>query len=416
VIAEVGGTVGDIESLPFLEAIRQIRLEQDPGEVLNIHLTLLPYIRASQEVKTKPTQQSVGRLREIGIQPDILICRTEKTMTPDLFEKISLFCNVRKSAVIEEKDVEFSIYQVPIQLRQHGLDDLVLEMLGIDAPRGDLSEWEKILEVLGDGGPTAEIAVVGKYVELHDAYKSIYESLTHGGIANRAQVKIRKVSAQDVERHGPEKLLAGVAGVLVPGGFGHRGTEGKIAAVRYARERGIPFFGICLGLQCAVIEFARNVCGLENAHSTEFRPETPHPVISLLDEQKDVVDMGGTMRLGAYPCRLRPGTLASAAYAAEEILERHRHRWEFNNEYRATLESHGMGVSGTYPEKDLVEIVEIREHPWFVAVQFHPEFKSKPTSAHPLFREFVTAALEHSRSGGSEGSKGASAIGRAATK
>jgi len=411
VIAEVGGTVGDIESLPFLEAIRQIRLERDPGEVLNIHLTLLPYIRASQEIKTKPTQQSVGRLREIGIQPDILICRTEKAMTPDLFEKISLFCNVRKSAVIEEKDVDFSIYEVPILLREHGLDDLILELLGMEAPPGDLTEWERMLEVLADGGPTVEIAVVGKYVELHDAYKSIYESLTHGGIANRARVRIRKVAAEAVERQGPEALLDGVGGVLVPGGFGHRGSDGKIEAIRYARERRIPFFGICLGLQCAVIEFARNVCGLAGAHSTEFDPATPHPVISLLDEQKNVVDKGGTMRLGAYPCRLGAGTLAMKAYGAPEVRERHRHRFEFNNGYRALFESHGMTFSGIYPEKDLVEIVECRDHPWFVAVQFHPEFKSRPTSAHPLFREFVAAAVACHAGGGS-----APSLGRAVTK
>ncbi len=401
VITEVGGTVGDIESLPFLEAIRQIRLEGEPGKVLNIHLTLLPYIRASQELKTKPTQQSVGRLREIGIQPDILVCRTEQAMTDEMIDKISLFCNVRRAAVIEERDVESSIYEVPLMLRDHGTDDLILDMLGIDAPEGDLSRWESMLSALLEkSGPTVEIAVVGKYVELHDAYKSIYESLTHAGIANRAKVKLRKVSAEEVAEKGPDSLLAGANGVLVPGGFGHRGTEGKIRAIGWARENSVPFFGICLGLQCAVIDLARNVCGIEGANSSEFDRECEHPVISLLEEQKDVVDKGGTMRLGAYPCHLTSGTIAREAYGADDISERHRHRYEFNNAYREQLQSNNIVFSGIYPEKDLVEIVEYRDHPWFVAVQYHPEFKSKPVDPHPLFREFVKAAVVQSGAAG----------------
>lgn len=396
VITEVGGTVGDIESLPFLEAIRQLRLECEPDQVLSIHLTLLPYIRASQELKTKPTQQSVGRLREIGIQPDILICRTEKPMTQEITDKISLFCNVRREAVIEEKDVDFSIYQVPFLLKDHGLDDLILDRLGLEAPQGNLDRWAEMLETLQAGGPKVEIAVVGKYVELHDAYKSIYESLTHASIANRASVSVRKVAAEDVARDGAEAHLSGVDGVLVPGGFGQRGTEGKIVAIRYARERSIPFFGICLGLQCAVIELARNVCGIEGANSSEFEDNPKHPVISLLEEQREVVDKGGTMRLGAYPCRLVPGTHAHEAYGKDTVSERHRHRYEFNNAYRDQLAEHGVVASGIYAEKDLVEIIEYRDHPWFVAVQYHPEFQSKPIEPHPLFRGFVEAALVHS--------------------
>jgi len=399
VITEVGGTVGDIESLPFLEAIRQMRLEGDPGKAINIHLTLLPYMRASQELKTKPTQQSVGRLREIGIQPDVLICRTEKPMTDEIIDKISLFCNVRRRAVIEERDVEYSIYEVPMMLREHGLDDLILEQLDLEAPPGDFSRWEAMLETLRAGGPRVEIAVVGKYVELHDAYKSIYEALTHAGIANRAKIDLRKVAAESVASDAPEAHLGSAHGVLVPGGFGQRGTEGKIRAVRFARERGIPFFGICLGLQCAVIELARNVCGLEGANSSEFEPDCPHPVISLLEEQRGVEEKGGTMRLGAYPCRIEEGTLAHRAYGVSEVNERHRHRFEFNNAYRERLREHGVLASGILAEKDLVEIVEYRDHPWFLAVQYHPEFRSKPVDPHPLFRDFVRAARARSEGG-----------------
>jgi CTP synthase len=394
-ITEIGGTVGDIESLPFLEAVRQFALERPRGDVLFLHVTLLPYLRASGEMKTKPTQQSVGKLREIGIQPDILVCRTEQPMTREMGQKISLFCNVRPEAVIEERDVAFSIYEVPVDLCRLGLDKLVTKHLGLPSDEGtDLSDWNEMLDNLRNLDKTCEIAVVGKYIQLHDAYKSIYESLSHAGYANRCKVKIRKIAAEDILTKGTE-LLAGVDGVLIPGGFGERGIEGKIQSIRWAREHGVPFFGICLGMQCAVIEYARNVLGLEGAHTLEHSPHTPHPVISLMADQEEVDQKGGTMRLGAYDCELVEGTLARSLYGKPLISERHRHRFEFNNDYRAQFEASEMAISGVNPQRDLVEIVELPEHPFFVGVQFHPEFKSRPLAAHPVFQGFVGAALEH---------------------
>ena len=400
VITEIGGTVGDIESLPFLEAIRQFVLEAGRGNAMFIHLTLLPYLRASQESKTKPTQHSVGKLREIGIQPDILICRTERGLNAEMRAKISLFCNVERRAVIDERDVEFTIYQVPLDLAAQNLDDLVLESLQIEGRSPlDLRSWRAMIDRMRTPRGQVVIAVVGKYIELHDAYKSIYESLTHGGIANDLDVVIKKVQAESVLDQGAESVLADVDGLLVPGGFGERGIEGKIKAVCHARETGLPYFGICLGMQVAVIELARNVLGLASASSTEIDPTTPHPVISLLAEQREISDMGGTMRLGAYACSLMPGSRAREAYQAEQVQERHRHRYEFNNQYREALENHGVRVAGVNEERDLVEIIEIVDHPWFVAVQFHPEFKSKPDRAHPLFREFVRAAWQRKTGG-----------------
>jgi CTP synthase len=393
VISEIGGTVGDIESLPFLEAIRQFGLEKGRHQVMYIHLTLLPYLNASGEVKTKPTQHSVGKLREIGILPDMLICRTEKSISAEARRKIALFCNVPVNAVIEEKDVDFSIYEVPLMLKRERVDELILKHFGLPYAEPDLSEWQAMLEALRTPKHETEIALVGKYIELTDAYKSIYEALTHAGIANDARVRFRKIQAQDVERDGVERHLAGVSGILVPGGFGDRGIEGKIEAIRYAREHRIPFLGICLGMQCACVEFGRNVVGLEGAHSTEFAPSTPHPVISLLEEQLKVVRKGGTMRLGAYPCRLLEGSRVFDAYGQPVIRERHRHRYEFNNDFREVFERHGMAFSGLSPDGSLVEIIELKDHPWFVGCQFHPEFRSKPVAPHPLFREFVRASL-----------------------
>ncbi|MEM7308060.1 MAG: CTP synthase [Planctomycetota bacterium] len=394
-ITEIGGTVGDIESLPFLEAIRQFALDRPPEDCLFVHITLLPYLRASGEMKTKPTQQSVGKLREIGIQPHTLICRTEQPLTEEMARKISLFCNVRREAVIEERDVDFSIYQVPTDLVAAGLDRIVMRHLRLpDEPETDLADWRAMLERIRAIRQTCEVAVVGKYIELHDAYKSIYESLAHAGIANDVDVRFRKIKAEDILDKGVE-LLEGVDGVLVPGGFGERGMEGKIESIRWARENGVPFFGICLGLQCAVIEYARNVVGLMDAHSIEHSPHTPHPVIHLMSSQEDIVDKGGTMRLGAYDCRITPGSRAHGLYEATDISERHRHRFEYNNDYRARLEEAGLIASGVHPELGLVEIVELPGHPFFVGVQFHPEFQSKPLQPHPIFRGFVAAAKAH---------------------
>lgn len=394
VITEIGGTVGDIESQPFLEAIRQFSLDVGKENCLYIHLTLIPYLRAAAELKTKPTQHSVQVLRQIGIQPDILICRTERSISRDDRAKIALFCNVPVDAVIEEKDKDFSVYEVPLSLVDNGLDELVVRKLGLRAGPLDLSHWRDLLHKLRNPKTEVTIAVVGKYSEHRDAYKSIYEAIDHGGIANNTQVLIQRIHAELVERDGPERLLSAVDGILVPGGFGERGISGKVEAIRFARERGIPFFGICLGMQCAVIEFARNAVELPCAHSTEFDKNTLHPVICLLDEQKKITDMGGTMRLGARPARLAPGSRAAKCYAAEEISERHRHRYEFNNAYRQQFVEHGMQFTGTSPDGSLVEIVEIPEHPWFLAVQFHPEFKSQPTGAHPLFAGFIGAAVK----------------------
>lgn len=394
VIVEIGGTVGDIESLPFLEAIRQLRLELGRGNSINIHLTLVPYIRAADEIKTKPTQHSVGKLREIGIQPDILLCRTEKPLSKKAKAKIALFCNVEEIAVFEAIDVD-EIYRIPLIFKQEKLDEIILKLLNLKCKDNDLKEWEKNV-VIPATAPKhhVKIAVIGKYIELQDAYKSIYEALRHGGIANNSKVEIKKVDAQEIEEKGVCLTLSDVDGILVPGGFGVRGIEGKISAIKYARENKIPYFGICLGMQTAVIEFARNVCGLKDANSTEFDKKTPYPMISLLEEQKKIKDMGGTMRLGLYPANLKKDTLTFKAYAKSKIEERHRHRYEFNNKFMKELEDKGMIFSGITPRGSLVELVELKDHPWFIGCQFHPEFRSKPDKCHPLFREFIKAALK----------------------
>ncbi|GIW97105.1 MAG: CTP synthase [Pirellulaceae bacterium] len=394
VITEIGGTVGDIESLPFLEAIRQFPISVGRENCLYIHLTLLPYLKSAGELKTKPTQHSVGQLRQIGIQPDILICRTEQPMSREERDKIALFCNLRPEAVIEERDKDFSIYEVPLSLVANGLDEQICDRLHLPSQAPDLEPLNDILHRLRNPQHEISIAVVGKYAEHKDAYKSIYEALDHAGIHHRAQIRISRIQSSDIEAEGPECLLSGHDGILIPGGFGERGIEGKVQAIRFAREKGIPLFGICLGMQCAVIEFARHVIGLKDAHSTEFDKDTPHPVICLLDEQREITHLGGTMRLGSQPARLLPGSRAHRAYGTEAIDERHRHRYEFNNVFRQQFEAHGMVFSGTSPDGGLVEIVELPDHPWFVAVQFHPEFKSKPTKAQPLFRDFVEAAIE----------------------
>jgi CTP synthase len=397
VITEIGGTVGDIESQPFLEAIRQFALDVGKENCLYIHLTLVPYLKAAGELKTKPTQHSVGLLRQIGIQPDVLICRTERELAREDREKIALFCNVPVDAVIEEKDKDFSIYEVPFSLHANQLDALIVRRFGLKTPEPELTEWHEILHRLRNPEHEVSIAVVGKYAGHRDAYKSIYESLDHAGIAHQTQVRVQAIHSEEIEREGPERLLSGFDGLLVPGGFGERGIEGKVDAIRFARERGIPFFGICLGMQCAVIEFARHVVQLDGANSTEFSKNTPQPVICLLDEQKSITDKGGTMRLGAQPARLETGSHAAACYGSDSIHERHRHRYEFNNVYRQQFAANGMQFSGTSPDGALVEIIELAEHPWFVAVQFHPEFKSKPTAAQPLFAGFIGAAIERHR-------------------
>jgi CTP synthase len=393
VITEIGGTVGDIESQPFLEAIRQFALDVGRENCIYIHLTLVPYLRAAAELKTKPTQHSVGALRQIGIQPDVLICRTEHPISADDKDKIALFCNVDRKAVIEERDKKLSIYEVPLSLENNGLDEILVERLRLPASPLDLSEWRAMVERITSPKYDVRIAVVGKYMKHRDAYKSVYESLDHAGIANRAKVHVVRVEAEEVDAKGAEEFLEGVDGILVPGGFGMRGIEGKIEAIRYARTRGIPFFGICLGLQCAVVEFARSVLGLADANSTEFEKETDNPVIWMMEEQQSVRERGGTMRLGSWPCVLAPRSLALEAYGTTTIGERHRHRYEINNDYRDDFRKHGFVASGTSPDGTIVEIMEQPDHPWFLAVQFHPEFKSKPTKAHPLFREFIAAAL-----------------------
>ena len=393
VIVEIGGTVGDIESLPFLEAARQFRLDMGYDNVLYIHLTLVPYIKAAEEVKTKPTQHSVGTLREIGIIPDVLICRTEKLLSDSVKEKISLFCNVKKEAVIESPDMD-SIYQIPLVFKKQILDEIILSHFKLICKFSDLKEWERdVVNRVLNPKHRVTIAVVGKYIELQDAYKSIYEALVHAGIYNDTRVEIKKVDSESLEKGKIEKILKGLSGILVPGGFGYRGIEGKIKAIKFARQNQIPFLGLCLGMQCAVIEFARNACNLAGANSTEFK-KTKYPVISLLEEQKKIKGLGGTMRLGAYPCKIKKFSLAFRTYGKGMIYERHRHRYEFNNKYKKLFESKGMIFSGVYPRKNLVEIIELKGHPCFIAVQFHPEFKSKPDKAHPLFREFIRAALE----------------------
>ncbi|REK10938.1 MAG: CTP synthase [Planctomycetota bacterium] len=400
VITEIGGTVGDIESQPFLEAIRQFSLDAGKRNCLYIHLTLVPYLKAAGELKTKPTQHSVGQLRQIGIQPDILICRTERSLPRDDREKIALFCNVPIEAVIEERDKDFSIYEVPLSLVENKLDDLIVDSLQLQAEPLELDHWRELVHNLRNPEHEISIAVVGKYAEHRDAYKSIYEALDHAGIAHHTQIRIQRIQSESIEQEGPERLLSGSDAILVPGGFGERGIEGKVEAIRFARERGIPFLGICLGLHCAAIEFARNVVGLAGAHSTEFNKDTPHPIICLLDEQKSITDKGGTMRLGAQPAHLASESRSATAYGREVISERHRHRYEFNNVYRQQFAANGVVFAGTSPDASLVEILEIEGHPWFVAVQFHPEFKSKPTSPHPLIAGFVRAALERHQSRG----------------
>lgn len=396
VIVEIGGTVGDIESLPFLEAIRQLRLEVGRDYAINIHVTLVPYIRSAGEIKTKPTQHSVGTLREIGIIPDIILCRTEVDLSAETKAKIALFCNVDPEAVIQAVDVK-SIYEVPLCFKKEGLDRMIVRFLNLKCEDGSLADWDKkVVSRLKSPSKEVTIAVVGKYITLQDAYKSIYEALLHSAIANDAKLVIKKIDSEDIEKNGTALHLKGVDGILVPGGFGTRGIEGKIEAIRYARENRIPYLGLCLGMQVAIIEFARNVCKMKNANSTEFDKRTRFPVISLLEEQKGVKVKGASMRLGAYECVLKKGTKAHQAYKKTKVFERHRHRYEFNNKYRSILEKKGIVFSGLYSKKDLVEIIEVENHPWFVACQSHPEFKSKPDHAHPLFREFVRAALRGS--------------------
>ncbi|MEA3467702.1 MAG: CTP synthase [Thermodesulfobacteriota bacterium] len=406
-IIEIGGTVGDIEGLPFIEAIRQLRGDLGRENSLYIHLTLIPYIKAAGEVKTKPTQHSVRELRADGIQPDILVCRTEVPLSDDLKAKIGLFCDVSTDAVITAIDVD-TIYEVPLRLHKEGIDTKILELLNIWTGKPNIKPWEDLVHKIKNPKATINIAITGKYVDLTESYKSLHESLVHGGLANDVKVELRYISAEDLEDidKDPADLLDGCHGILVPGGFGQRGVEGKIKAITYAREHKIPFFGICLGMQLAVVEYARNVLNLQNAHSTELNEKTSDPVIYLIKEWYDyrtkqmqirdeTSDMGGTLRLGAYPCVLRDKTFAKTAYGEEEISERHRHRYEFNNDYRAQLEEKGLVISGTSPDNNLVEIVEIADHPWFLGCQFHPEFKSKPMKPHPLFRDFIAAAIQH---------------------
>ncbi|MCZ8522957.1 MULTISPECIES: CTP synthase [Paenibacillus] len=396
VITEIGGTVGDIESLPFLEAIRQIKSDIGRENVMYIHCTLIPYLKAAGEAKTKPTQHSVKELRSLGIQPHVVVCRTEQPLAEDMKRKLALFCDIDAGAVIECRDAE-TLYEVPMMLREQGLDEIVVSHLKLKAGEPDMQEWESLVQRVKNLKDTTEIAIVGKYVALHDAYLSIVESLGHAGIDCNTEVKIRWVNAEEVFDHNVGELLSGVQGILVPGGFGDRGIEGKVSAIRYARENRIPFFGICLGMQVAVIEYARSVVGLQGANSSEINPTTSYPVIDLLPEQKDIEDLGGTMRLGLYPCKLKEGSLAMRCYDDELVYERHRHRYEFNNEYRDVIESAGLQISGTSPDGRLVEIVECPDHPWFLAVQFHPEFTSRPNRPQPLFKHFVEAAYNSAR-------------------
>ena len=392
VITEIGGTVGDIESQPFLEAIRQIKYEVGIENVCFIHVTLIPYLGKAGELKTKPTQHSVKELRSIGIQPDIIVCRSEKEVPQEVKNKIGLFCNVDGSSVIQNLDAEH-LYAVPLMLHKEGLDRLVCQKLQLAFRDINNAEWIDMVHRITHLSYKTKIALVGKYVELHDAYISVVEALNHGGLFNDSDVEIKWINSEDLNRENSDELLGDVDGILVPGGFGDRGIEGKIEAIRWARENKKPFLGICLGMQCAVIEFARNVCGLEGAHSSELDPETPYPVIDLMPEQKDIEDLGGTMRLGLYPCKVKSDTLVHDSYASNLIYERHRHRYEFNNEFRSKLEDAGLILSGTSPDDRLVECVELNDHPWFVGVQYHPELKSRPNNPHPLFKKFVGAAL-----------------------
>ena len=396
VIIEIGGTVGDIEGLPFLEAVRQFKKDVGKDNVIYVHLTLVPFIHAAQELKTKATQHSVKELRAIGIQPDVLLCRTAKDhpLTPSIKSKIALFCDVEEEAVIAARDVD-TIYEVPLAFHDQGLDESIIKLLDLPARPIDLSRWEEIVRRVKAPRRRCRIGVVGKYIEVKDSYKSLYEALAHGGIAHEAAVDVVWVDAERIEREGLAGHVAGLDGILVPGGFGDRGIEGKIQAIRYAREQRVPYFGICLGMQCAVIEYARHVCGLEGANSTEFDPTPAHNVIDLLPEQRHVQDKGGTMRLGLYPVLLSEGTTASRVYGQGLIEERHRHRYEVNNDYLGRLEKNGLRISGIWAEKQLVEIIELPDHPWFVAGQFHPEFRSRPWEPHPLFAAFIKAALDH---------------------
>ena len=396
VITEIGGTTGDIESLPFLEAIRQIRSDLGRENVCFIHCTLLPYIKAAGEMKTKPTQQSVKELRGLGIQPDIIVVRNELALNDELRAKISLFCDIPKQNVIESRDVS-NLYQLPVNLKAQKIDDIVLKHFGLTAPEADMTEWLSLVDRVDNLKENVRIALVGKYVELHDAYISVVESLKHAGYKHNAKVKIDWIQSEDITEENVHEYLKDADGILVPGGFGDRGVEGKITTIKYARENNVPFFGICLGMQLAAVEFARNVCGLTGAHSSELDPNTPYPIINLLADQENVVEMGGTLRLGSYPCTLAEGSVAHKEYGEINITERHRHRYEFNNFYRDRLTDKGMVLSGVSPDGKLVEIVEIPEHPWFVAGQFHPEFKSRPEKAHPLFAGFIKASLENKR-------------------
>jgi CTP synthase len=397
-ITEIGGTTGDIEGLPFLEAMRQFALEVGPHDVIFIHVTLVPFVAAAGELKTKPTQQSVAKLREIGIQPHILVCRTDHPLDAGLRDKISMFCNVPVKAVIECADVANSIYELPLALQKEGMDQLVMDLFGLPQPPAEKNVWTQIVSRLLNPAHEVKIGVVGKYIELQDAYKSVYESITHAGIANNCRVNVVRIDAEDLEKKGGLAILKDLDGILVPGGFGDRGTEGKIAAARYARENRIPYYGLCLGLQIAVIEFARNVLKLAGANSTEFDASAPHPVINMMEEQKKIIDKGATMRLGSYECALTPGTQAAKAYGEPSVRERHRHRYEVNNAYVEQLKRGGMVISGVNPRRNLVEIVELKNHPWFLAVQFHPEFQSKPNRAHPLFAAFIGAAIKSRKS------------------
>jgi len=394
IITEIGGTTGDIEGLPFLEAMRQFMHEVGRDNILFVHVTLVPYIKAAGELKTKPTQQSVAKLREIGIQPGVVVCRTEKPLEQDVREKIALFTNIPVKAVIEARDVKNSIYELPLMLRREKFDSLVCEQLGLQTKEPDLTEWKAFVDRVVNPTHKVRIAVVGKYIELQDAYKSVYEALTHAGAANDSEVSLVRVDAEDLEHEKPGDLLGDVQGVLIPGGFGDRGVEGKVRAAQYARENGIPYLGLCLGMQIATIEFARHVCGLEGANSTEFTDQSPHPVICLMEEQEEVVDLGATMRLGTWATKILPGSLAHRVYGGTEISERHRHRYEFNNKYREQMEAAGFCISGTSPDGGLVEMIEVRGHPYYIASQFHPEFLSKPNAPHPLFNGFIRAALQ----------------------